>query len=181
MMQILAKWVFSMAGWRVVGQIPRLPKALLVVAPHTSSWDFIIGLFARAITGMRIKFIGKASLFKPPFGWMFRWWGGYPVNRVQQQDTVKFVIELFNRHERFLFALSPEGTRQRTERLRTGFYHIAMGAEVPIVLVGFDFAKKEVQLLDPFWPTGDMEADFKHFLSYFRTVQGKHPELGIHY
>lgn len=182
MKSLIARILFRLAGWEVVGTVPRdVPKAILVVAPHTSSWDFIVGVFTRAITGLKIKYIGKSSLFKPPFGWFFRWLGGYPVNREQQQDTVKFVIELFQKHDRFLFALSPEGTRKRTNRLRTGFYNIALGAGIPIVLVGFDYAKKEVQILAPYWPTGDQEKDFAHFLSYFRTVTGQRPECGIHF
>ncbi|MFN3529352.1 MAG: 1-acyl-sn-glycerol-3-phosphate acyltransferase [Bacteroidia bacterium] len=178
----LAKWLFGLAGWSVSGNVSaEVPKAILVVAPHTSNWDFVVGVFARAITGMKIKYVGKASLFKPPFGWLFRWLGGYPVDRIQQQDTVKFVIELFNRHEKFLFAISPEGTRKKTDRLRTGFYNIALGAKIPIVLVGFDYRMKKVSIYEPYWPTGDREADFEYFLSYFRTVTGKHPEMGIDY
>lgn len=176
----IARFLFGLFGWKVVGEAPKVPKAVLVVAPHTSSWDFIVGVFSRAILGIQIKFIGKASLFRPPFGWLFRWLGGYPVKRTERQDTVKFVIDLFNRHEAFFFSLSPEGTRQRTEKLRTGFYSIAKGAGVPIVLVGFDYAKREVQIQPPFYPTTDQAADFEHIVGYFRTVTGRYPEQGVH-
>lgn len=179
MRRSITRFIFGLAGWKITGGVPAVPKAILVVAPHTSSWDFLVGVFSRAILDIRISFIGKASLFRPPFGWLFRWLGGFPVDRVQQQDTVKFVIDLFNRHETFYFSLSPEGTRQYTPKLRTGFYHIAMGAKVPIVLVGFDFEKREVQIQQPFYPTGNLEADMEHILAYFRTVKGKYPDQGI--
>jgi 1-acyl-sn-glycerol-3-phosphate acyltransferase len=180
MRKSVARSLFRLFGWKVVGGAPEVPKAVLVVAPHTSSWDFIVGVFSRAILEIQIKFIGKESLFRPPFGWVFRSLGGYPVKRTERQDTVKFVIDLFNQHESFYFSLSPEGTRQRTEQLRTGFYSIAKGAGVPIILVGFDYAKREVQMQPPFYPTEDQEADFAHILSYFRTVKGKYPERGVH-
>jgi 1-acyl-sn-glycerol-3-phosphate acyltransferase len=175
----IAKFIFRLWGWKVVGQMPKARKAILVVAPHTSSWDFLLGVFSRAILGIQIKYIGKESLFKPPFGWLFRWLGGYPVNRVQRKDTVKFIVELFNRHDDFLLALSPEGTREYAPQLKTGFYAISQGAQVPMVLVGFDYAKKEVQINPPFYATGDREADFEHILGYFRTVKGRFPEQGI--
>jgi 1-acyl-sn-glycerol-3-phosphate acyltransferase len=101
------------------------------------------------------------------------------VNRVQRQNTVQFIVELFNKHDDFFFALSPEGTREYVPQLKTGFYAIAQGAQVPMVLVGFDYAKREVQINPPFYATGHREADFEHIIGYFRTVKGRYPEQGI--
>lgn len=175
----VAYGLLKLLGWKIVGDVPTVPKCILIVAPHTSSWDFPLGVLARAAIGLRISFIGKASLFKPPFGFIFRWLGGYPVARTVSQDTVAFVVSLFNSHEQFYFALSPEGTRKYTPKLRTGFYQIALQAKVPIVMVGFDFSRKEVQIQSPFSPTGDRKADFEHILGYFRTVKGYYPDQGI--
>lgn len=179
MRKAIASFIFRLWGWKVVGEVPPVRKALLVVAPHTSSWDFLVGVFSRAILGIKIQYIGKESLFKPPFGWLFRWLGGHPVNRVQRQNTVQFIVELFNKHEDFFFALSPEGTREYVPQLKTGFYAIAQGAQVPMVLVGFDYAKREVQINPLFYATGHQEADFEHIIGYFRTVKGRYPEQGI--
>jgi 1-acyl-sn-glycerol-3-phosphate acyltransferase len=175
----LAAFVLRLLGWRICGELPTLKKAVLIVAPHTSNWDFPLGVLARAVVKRKISFIGKATLFKPPFGFLFRWLGGFPVSRDKKEDTVAFVVSLFERHEDFLFALSPEGTRAYTPKLRSGFYQIALQAKVPIVMVGFDFERKEIQLQQPFMPTGDFKADMNQILAYFKTVKGLHPENGI--
>lgn len=175
----LAAGLLHLLGWRFKGEMPVLKKAVLIVAPHTSNWDFPLGVLARAVIQRKIRFIGKASLFKPPFGFIFRWLGGFPVARDKKQDTVAFVVSLFNRHDDFLFALSPEGTRAYTPKLRSGFYQIAVQANVPIVMVGFDYDRKEIQIQKPFNPSGDFTADMEVILAYFKTVQGLHPENGI--
>lgn len=179
MKQLLAKTCLRLLGWKIVGQVPDIPQAVLIVAPHTSNWDFPLGVLARAYIDKRISFIGKASLFKPPFGFIFRWLGGFPVARTVSQDTVAFVVQKFRENPQFLFALSPEGTRKYTPQIRTGFYQIALQAGVPIVMVGFDFASKEIQIQAPFMPSGDKKKDFDFILSYFRTVKGYHPDQGI--
>lgn len=179
MRQRIARWLLKLLGWKIVGEVPTVPQAVLIVAPHTSNWDFPLGVLARAAINLRIRFIGKASLFKPPFGIIFRWLGGFPVARTVSQDTVAFVVRMFRENPKFLFALSPEGTRKYTSHIRTGFYQIALQAGVPIVMVGFDFEKKEVQIQPPFIPTGNKKKDFAFFLAYFRTVKGFHPLAGI--
>lgn len=179
MKQRLATAILNLLGWKIVGQSPTIPQAVLIVAPHTSSWDFPLGVLARAAINRRIRFIGKASLFRPPFGFLFRWLGGFPVARTVSQDTVSFVVQMFRDNPEFLFALSPEGTRKYTPNIRTGFYQIALQAKVPIVMVGFDFGRKEVQIQAPFQPTGNKKEDFEVILNYFRTVKGYYPEQGI--
>lgn len=179
MRQKLAYWILRLFGWKVVGEVPTIPQAVMIVAPHTSSWDFPIGVLARSAINLRIRFIGKASLFRPPFGFLFRWLGGFPVARTVSQDTVAFIVQMFRDNPRFLFALSPEGTRKYTPNIRTGFYQIALQAGVPIVMVGFDFERKEVQLQPPFLPSGDKKKDFEFILTYFRSVKGFYPEQGI--
>ena len=181
MKRILAEFIFlRLMGWRIVGRIPReVPQAIIAVGPHTSSWDFVVGVLTRAVLVQPIGFIGKASLFRGPLGGLFRWLGGYPVDRDRSQGTVEAVVGLFSSHQRFYLALSPEGSRKRVERLRTGFYHMAVGAGVPIILSGMDFGCKELRIEPPFYPTGDVGRDMQFIQHYFSTITGKIPAMGV--
>jgi hypothetical protein len=135
---------------------------------------------ARSILRMEeAKFLGKNSLFKPPFGWLFRWLGGYPVDRSSSHDMVQQVVDIFNSHDRFILALAPEGTRKKVHKLRTGFYYIAKGAGVPIVPVGFDFSTKRVILAEPMMPTDNFDKDMETLLAFYRKCKGKNPEHGL--
>ena len=170
-------------GWKVVGEFPHyIQKAVVVMAPHTSSWDFVVGLAIRSRLKLyHFKFLGKNSLFKRPFGFFFRKMGGFPVDRSNKNNMVDQVVELFNKHERFILALSPEGSRKKVDRLKTGFYHIAQKANVPIIMTGFDFGKKEISFSKPFHPTNNMEVDLQNMLRFYSTIEGKNPEQGIHH
>lgn len=171
---------FKLWGWKVIGDFPKqLRKYILVVAPHTSNWDFPLGLLLRNIRGVDAKFIGKSSLFKAPFGWIFRALGGYPVDRSKSNNYVDAVVDIFNSKEDFILTITPEGTRKRVDEFKTGFYYIALGAKVPLVMVIIDFANKTVSFTEPFYPTGNKEADFEVILNHFRGVKGKNPEDGI--
>lgn len=122
---------------------------------------------------------GKEGTFHPWFGWFFRWLGGTPVDRHASSNVVEQVVEIFNRHDAFVLALSPEGTRKKVERLRTGFYQIALQAGVPVVMVALDYANKQVIFSEPFYPSGNMEEDFRHIIGFFRPVKGKYPHQGL--
>lgn len=178
---MLFKTYLKLTGWKAVGGIPPgLKKFILVVGPHTSSWDIFMGFAFRSVLRLgHIKFIAKQELFKPPFGVLFRKAGGVPVDRFSNNNFVDQVVEMFNRNESFAIALSPEGTRKKVDRLRTGFYHIAKKAGVPIVLLAFDFGKREFRFADPFYTTDDEAADVKKIIHFFANVQGKNPELGL--
>lgn len=170
-----------MIGWKSVGSFPYdLKKYVVIVAPHTSSWDFIIGvLFRYALDIQKAKYLGKQELFKPPFGFIFRWLGGYPVDRSKNRNMVDEVVKIFEAHDEFAIALSPEGTRKKVDKLKTGFYNIAKGAGVPIVMVGFDFSNKEVIISEPMPTTDNQENDFKTIIDFFRPIKGKVPENGL--
>ena len=144
-------------GWKATGSIPEdLKKFVVVAAPHTSAWDFPLGVLARSAMGRDIKFIGKKSLFRPPFGWIMRKLGGYPVDRKKSQNFVDSIVAVYDAHEEFAIALAPEGTRKKVNRFRTGFYYIAKGAGIPIILVRFDYDRKVIEFHpEPFWPTDD--------------------------
>lgn len=151
----------------------------MIVAPHTSNWDFLIGLAARSILRIKTRYLGKKELFRFPFGILFRCLGGYPVDRSKQSNMVEEVAKIFNRHEEFSICIAPEGTRSKTDKLKTGFYHIASQLNIPILMVGFDYSKKEVRIHEPFHPSGKMEEDMPKILDFFRTIKGKYPEKGI--
>ncbi len=172
---------FKLFGWKINSSFPKeLKKYIIAVGPHTSNWDFVVGVAARSILRIqRARFLGKSQLFKPAYGWFFRALGGYPVERSSSHDMVDQVAKIFNNHDEFILAMAPEGTRKKVEKFRTGFYYIAKKANVPIIPVGFDFAKKEVVLGQPLYPTDNLEADFEKLYSFYRSIQGRNPELGI--
>ena len=180
MRKIISKWILRLWGFKIKGEYPHhLKKLVIAPAPHTSYWDFPLGILVRTAIGARMNFVAKKSIFKPPFGWFFRWLGGRPVDRSKSTNYVDSVIEIFKKVDYFALVIAPEGTRKKVERLKTGFYYIALGAQVPIVLVRFDFKNKEVVFSDPFYPTGNKEEDFKFIRSYFRGVQGKHADKSL--
>lgn len=153
-----------------------LKKYIIIVAPHTSWIDFPLGVLAKTAYGIKGNYIGKHTLFKPPFGFFFRALGGTPVDRSKSTNMVEAIIDIFNTKENFILALSPEGTRKKLDKWKTGFYFVAKGAKVPIVMVGFDFSLKRVTVAEPYDLTGDMKIDFEHFHNYYKNVQAKYPE-----
>lgn len=180
MLRPLFVFSFWMFGWKIRGAFPpTLKKYVVAVGPHTSNWDFVVGVAARSILRMqRAKFLGKSQLFRPPFGWFFRALGGYPVERTKSNDMVEQVATLIKSKEQFILAMAPEGTRKKVERLRTGFYYIAKAAGIPVIPVGLDFKRKEVIIGQPIYPQ-NVEQDFRELIAFFSTVTGRNPELGI--
>ena len=176
-MHTIAKFIyFKLMGWSVNGEFPsHLDKFVIIVVPHTSWWDFPLGIIIRNVWNEEINFVGKKSLFKAPFGAYFRWMGGAPVDRSKNSDTVTATAEIFKRRKKFRLTLAPEGTRKKVASWKSGFYYIAKKAEVPIVMIAFDFGKKEIKVSEPQWPTGDKEADFKKYEAFFEGVVGKVP------
>jgi 1-acyl-sn-glycerol-3-phosphate acyltransferase len=181
MLGLLYKFIFKLMGWKTAGSFPTdIKKFIVAMAPHTSNWDFVIGVLARSVLHLqKAKFLGKDSLFKPPFGWLFRAMGGYPVNRSTSHDVVEQVAAIFDSHDEFYLGLAPEGTRKKVEKLRTGFYYIAKKANVPIIPVGFDFSTKTVVVSKPFYPTDNFDGDMNFLLDFYRKIKGRNPELGI--
>lgn len=179
MWQAFCKMVLRLAGWTIIGgENLDIPKAIVPVVPHTSNWDFPLGLFTRWSIEQDIQFIAKKSLFIWPIGWIFRGLGGHPVDRSKSNNFVEAVIQEFNEKERFLVAIAPEGTRGKVDKLKTGFYHIAKGANIPIIPCSLDYEKGVLIFAPPFYPTDDQEADFKFLDDFYRQSKGKNPELG---
>lgn len=177
-MKSIAKFIlYNLMGWKIEGSYPEdLKKFIIIGAPHTSNYDFIVALLMKIITGVKANFIAKHTLFKPPFGFIFKALGGIPLNRTRSKNTVEAIVDLFKTSDELILALSPEGTRSKTDKWKTGFYHIAMGAGVPIIFNTFDFGDKIYRISKPFYPTGDIEKDFLFFHNYYKDIKGKIPE-----
>jgi 1-acyl-sn-glycerol-3-phosphate acyltransferase len=167
-------FIFRLMGWRLVNGVdPGLKKAIFAVAPHWKNSDFFVGLGTRALLKRRIAFLGKAELFKPPFGFIFRALGGMPVDRSRKGNLVESQVQTVKNMPDALIALAPEGTRKDVSRLKSGFYYIALGAGIPIVPVGFDNGAKEVKIGEPFYPSGDFEGDMlQYFVPFFENIGG---------
>ena len=178
-MEKISKFIlYKILGWRVENGFPDTPKKYIIIAaPHTSWLDFPIAILSRMSQGKMVHFIGKGSLFKWPFGYFFKALGGTPVNRDKSTNMVAGVINIFNSKEEFRLGLSPEGTRKKVDKWKTGFYYIAKGANVPIVMATLDFENKQIKFSEPYDTTNDKEKDFKHFHAFFKGVKGKHSEL----
>ena len=167
-------------GWKIEGTIDESSKkCVLMVLPHTSWHDFYVGIFTRGIVGLEMNFIGKKELFRFPFGFYFRWMGGAPIDRVGNLNKVEAIAKIFENRDEFRLAISPEGTRKKINELRTGFYYIALKANVPIIPVAFNFGKKTVHFGSPFYPTSNYEQDLKFLLANFKGVVGKIPKSGF--
>lgn len=172
--------ILRLLGWSIAGRYAHeLPKVILAVAPHTSGWDIPIGMLVRSSLRMDANFVAKHTLFKPPFGWFFRWVGAIPVDRRQRNNFVLAVVDIFTQSEKLHLAIAPEGTRKRVERLRTGFYHISRLSNVPIQLVKLDWAQQVVTFGEIFQPTGNESADMQYIWDYFKGIPGYHPEDSI--
>jgi len=171
--RIVARTLMRISGWRFEGEMPDVGKAVVIVAPHTSNWDFLVGVMAKFSLGLDISWLGKDTLFRRPFGGVMRWLGGLPVDRRQAGGVVAQCVEEFRRRNRLLLGLSPEGTRSQVHRWKTGFYHIASGAGVPIVLVSFDYRRRVVGLGPAIEPAGDIDGDLSRFQTHFAAVVPK--------
>ena len=171
---------YKILGWKLIGTLdPSLKKCVVIVIPHTSNLDFFIALLVRGIVNVGINFVGKKELFVFPFGYYFRAVGGAPLDRSGGKNNVDATAEVFAKRETFRLSLSPEGTRKKVTELRTGFYYIALKANVPIVPVAFDYGKKEVVIGNPVTVTGNYEEDMKLILPIYKGVIGKIPERGF--
>jgi len=162
-------------GWHIEGEMPDLPKFIIVGAPHTSNWDLPYTLAAAVHYGVRAHWMGKDSIFKWPMGGLMRWLGGIPVDRSQSNNAVAQMIEKFAASDRLVLVIPPEGTRGKITRWKTGFYHIAVGAKIPLALGFLDYKRKAAGIAKVFHPTGNFEADLAAIQAFYATVTPKHP------
>lgn len=172
----LGRFMMGIRGWRVEGAIPDIPRMVLIVAPHTSNWDFLTGLWVKLAMHMGARFVGKHTLFRWPLGVFMRWLGGVPVDRSAAAGFVEETARVMREAPCMTLVIAPEGTRRRTESWKSGFYRIAMAAEVPIVCAGFDYPRRVVFFGPLFQPTGDYEKDLAFLQSRFRAEMALKPE-----
>lgn len=182
MKRALYSFIYRSIGWRLENHNTVMPpKYIVVVIPHTSNWDFPLGIFVRSIMREDIKFVGKASLFRWPLGPILKAIGGYPVDRSKSTNFVEAVADLFKQKDEFKICITPEGTRKKVDKLKTGFYYISKLAEVPMLLCRFDYDRRVIEFSKPFWPTDDKDADFAYIHEHFRGIHGKRPEYSFGY
>jgi 1-acyl-sn-glycerol-3-phosphate acyltransferase len=174
----LYQFIFcNLMGWTIKGSIaPELKKCVMIVVPHTSWHDFYLGVFTRGITQLEMNFVAKKELFRFPLGYFFKWMGGAPLNRQKNENKVEAIAKVFESKEVFRLAIAPEGTRKKVSEWKTGFYYIAVKANIPIIPVAFDYGKKTVFIHDPYFPTNDIEKDIRFLEKYYVGVVGKVPE-----
>ena len=159
--------------WRIDGDIPDRPRMVIVVAPHSSNWDFIVGVAAKMAMRLHVQYLGKDTLFRFPLGIVMRRLGGIPIDRASANAVVSSVVTQFENRRRMLLAIAPEGTRKPVQRWRSGFYHIARGAGVPILPVALDWGTRTVRIGALFLPTGDMDADIAELRRRFAEARRK--------
>lgn len=174
--QVFCRWVMKLIGWRIEGEMPALRRYVLIGAPHTSNWDFILAMLFKYSLGMRFNFIGKDTLFRGPMGAIMRRLGGIPVNRRVRTRFVDQIVAAFEQHEDLIIVIAPEGTRSKSPYWKTGFYYIALGAKVPVVMVYLDYPNKTIGFGPSFAPTGDLLADFGQIRSFYADKSGKFPD-----
>lgn len=172
-LRLLGRAMLAAMGWRVEGEVPNLPKLVIGVAPHTSNWDFIVGVAAMFALDLRIEFLGKHTLFRGPLGAFMRWIGGIPVDRGSPQGVVEEAIAAFGRVEQHILAIAPEGTRKGVAHFKSGFLRIARGAGVPVVLAALDYGTRCVRFGPTFVPGEDIEAERARAEAHFKPIRGK--------
>jgi 1-acyl-sn-glycerol-3-phosphate acyltransferase len=173
----LANFIFRLAGWQAEGALPDLPKMVIVAAPHTSNWDGVLLFVVMFIYRVRLRWMGKESLFRGPFGWFSQLMGGIAVDRDAPRGAVQQMVNAFEQHQRLVLLITPEGTRQKVTRWKTGFYYIAQGADVPIVLAYVDYPRKRVGIGPVFEPSGDIDVDMARVQAFYADKVGKFPQM----
>jgi 1-acyl-sn-glycerol-3-phosphate acyltransferase len=163
----------KLMGWRVEGKVPDIEKFVIIAAPHTSNWDFPITLAVCFALKMKIYWMGKAAMFRWPFAAALRWLGGIPIDRSKSHNVVEQSIQAFHKLEKLIMVVPPEGTRKKVSYWKTGFYHIAQGANIPIVLGFLDYRRKVGGIGPTFHPTGHIEKDIQTIRNFYAAIMGK--------
>ena len=167
----LSKAVLRIIGWRIEGQMPEnIDKAVVIVAPHTSNWDFPLGLCASFVLRLNGHWVGKHTLFRKPFGGIMRWLGGISINRGASKNFVEQAADYFQEHDPFFLVIAPEGTRKKVDSWKSGFYHIARTASVPIICAYIDFKRRVSGIGPVIIPTDDLQEDIRRIREFYETI-----------
>jgi 1-acyl-sn-glycerol-3-phosphate acyltransferase len=173
----LASFILKILGWRIENGLPDLPKYLVIAAPHTTNMDAVLFLCGALASHVRPLFTVKHTAFKPPFAGIMRWLGAYPIDRTRSTNVVDQVVEMYNKSESVVFAITPEGTRKRTNYWKSGFYHMARKANVPLVLSYVDYKRKVVGArVEPLYPSGDIQKDIEEIAAFYAQFTPGVPE-----
>ena len=176
-MQKIATFFLKLMGWKITGRLPEgVKKAVIIQAPHTSWYDFVIGKLAFWFYGYDVKLLIKKEAFKPPYGGLLKKLGGIPVNRKKNEKMVDAIVRMIRERDSLILVITPEGTRKRVDHWKRGFYYIALKANIPIALGFIDYPTKRGGIGKIVYPTGDFEKDFKEIEDFYRGFRGKHPE-----
>jgi len=173
--QLLAQAILRLVGWEATGSFPNISKYILVGAPHTSNWDFPLTMLLMFAKGVRFNWVAKQSLFRWPFKSLFHRLGGIPVKRDRANNFVGQIVEAFERSSHLIIAISPEGTRSLVTRWKTGFYYMAVGAKVPLVLGFVDYKLRQVGVGPVVYPSNDIEETFAQLRHFYADKTGKYP------
>lgn len=181
-LKILARVYFFFFRWKTQGEIPDVKKGIVIVAPHTSNWDFVHLLFFSFLIEVKVSWFGKHTIFRKPFGRLFKYFGGVPVDRSKHHSFVEKMIEEFEKRERFILALSPEGTRNPVKNWKSGFYFIAKRLSIPVVLLGLDYKDKTINFLPPIYFDDNVskEEAIEKVKNLFSKFNAKYPEKFVY-
>ena len=172
LLRFLAILILRLVGWTSIGSKVSVPKYVLIGAPHTSNWDFPLMLLVVLELRLQLFWMGKHTLFPFPFSGIMKWLGGIPINRTKSHNVVSDIVGKFKSNDNLVVLVPPEGTRRKVSEWKTGFYHIANNAGVPILMGYVDAAKKEAGFADFFYPTGELESDMKEIRSFYAQKKG---------
>ena len=179
-MKKIVRFIFWVIGWKIDERAPEgIKKCVIVVGPHTSNWDFVLGKMAFITYGVKGKFLIKKELFFPPLGWFLKAIGGVPVDRKQRNNMTETAAKFFNENETMYLVFSPEGTRSYNPNWKKGFYYIAQKANVPIYICYMDYERKIGGFHSIIYPTGNVDEDIKYIKGILRAYKGRFPENGI--
>jgi 1-acyl-sn-glycerol-3-phosphate acyltransferase len=176
-LRMLAKLFLRVAGWRLEGTIPAdLQRAVVIAFPHTTNWDLPYMLAVSWALGIRVSWLGKQELFRRPFGGLMRWLGGVPVDRSRRSNLVEQAAERLRTTDRLFLVIPPSGTRSRARHWKSGFYHVARSARVPVVCAFLDYERKAGGVGPILIPSADLGADMERLRVFYRDIRGKYPE-----
>lgn len=176
-MKTISKLLFKFSGWEIIGDIPpNINKAVMIIAPHTSLWDFLIGRLAFNILGLKAKFIIKKEFFKFPLGFFLKCWGGIPIERGDKSMALKQIELVIKNEDSIILIITPEGTRKPVKRWKKGFYKIALNNNLPILMGALDYSKKQAFISSPFMVSGNIEKDMMKIRNFYKNIQGKYPQ-----
>jgi len=172
----LAKFTLKFMGWKTKGKPPETAKYVIIAAPHTSNWDYVFTLLLSFALNMKVRIMAKKELFRWPLGYLFKWLGTIPIDRSKSNNVVSQMIDAFEKNDKMILVVPPSGTRKKVMYWKTGFYHIANGANVPIVMGYIDYGKKTGGIGPTIMPTGNIKNDMKDIRAFYSDITGKYPE-----